>query len=101
MLRHTVYFWLDETLSPEDRAAFEEGMRALFEIPAVSAGTFGKAGATPVRPVTQNTFDYCLALEFASVAEHDAYQIDPGHDVFVERFSPWFREVRVYDVEFS
>jgi len=100
MLRHTVYFWLDETLGAEDRAAFEEGMRALFAIPCVARGSFGTAAATPTRPVTQNTFDYCLALEFDSVSEHDAYQVDPGHDVFVQRFRPWFREVRVYDTEF-
>lgn len=101
MLRHTVYFWLDDSLSADDKASFEKGMRALFEIPSVSGGSVGTAGATPERPVTRNTFHYCLSLEFASVAAHDAYQTDPAHDDFVRRFSPWFREVRVYDVEFS
>jgi len=100
MLRHTVFFWLDETLGEEDKAAFEAGMAALLEIPSVAAGSFGTAAATPERPVTHNTFDYCLALEFDDLASHDAYQVDPGHDEFVERFRPWFREVRVFDTEF-
>ncbi len=100
MVRHNVYFWLDSTLADEQRAAFEDGLRALFRIEAVAAGSFGKAAATPARPVTRNDFDYALVLEFDSVAQHDAYQIHPGHEAFVKAFSPWFREVRVFDTQF-
>ena len=99
MVRHNVYFWLDPALTDEQKASFEEGLRALFEIDAVAAGSFGKAAATPARPVTQNTFDYALVLDFESVEKHDAYQVHPDHVVFVRDFSPWFREVRVFDVE--
>lgn len=100
MVRHNVYFWLDPSLTEEQKASFEEGLRALFQISSVKAGSFGKAAATPERPVTHNTFDYALVLEFDSVALHDAYQIDPEHEVFVKTYSPWFREVRVFDTLF-
>jgi hypothetical protein len=100
MVRHNVYFWLESTLTDEQRASFEEGLRALFEIEVVAAGSFGKPAGTPVRPVTQNSYDYALVLEFEDVAAHDAYQVHPDHDVFVQSFSPWFREVRVYDTQF-
>lgn len=100
MVRHNVYFWLDPSLTDEQKASFEEGLRALFRIDVVAAGSFGKAAATPVRPVTQNTYDYALVLEFGSVEQHDAYQIHPDHEVFVKSFSQWFREVRVYDTQF-
>jgi len=100
MVRHNVYFWLVETLSDEDKAAFEDGMRALFEIDLVSGGNFGTAAATPERPVTHNTFDYALVLEFDSVEKHNGYQVHPDHGVFVDRFSQWFREVRVFDTQF-
>jgi len=100
MVRHNVYFWLDPSLTDEQKTAFEGGLRALFAIDVVAGGSFGKAAATPVRPVTRNTFDYALALEFDSVAQHDAYQVHPDHDVFVKRFSPWFKEVRVFDTQF-
>lgn len=100
MVRHNVYFWLDPALTDEQKASFEGGLRALFRIDVVAAGSFGKAAATPVRPVTRNTFDYALVLEFDSVAAHDAYQVHPEHDVFVKAFSPWFREVRVFDTQF-
>lgn len=100
MVRHNVYFWLDPALTDEQKASFEDGLRALFRIDVVAAGTFGRAAATPVRPVTHNTFDYALVLDFDSVGQHDAYQVHPEHDVFVKSFSPWFREVRVFDTQF-
>lgn len=99
MVTHSVYFWLDPALTSAQRAEFERGMAALFEIDAVSAGRYGKAAATPERPVTQNSFDYALFLDFASVAAHNIYQDHPGHAVFVRNFAPWFREVRVFDAE--
>ena len=100
MVRHNVYFWLDEPLSDDDKVAFEGGLGALFEIDVVSTGSFGRAAETPERPVTHNSFDYALVLEFESVDQHNAYQIHPEHDVFVEKFGPWFKEIRVFDTQF-
>ncbi len=100
MVLHNVYFWLDPSLTDEQKSSFEGGLRALFEIDVVTRGVFGRAAATPVRPVTQNTFDYALVLEFDSVERHDAYQVHPDHDVFVKQFSAWFKEVRIFDTQF-
>ena len=100
MVRHNVYFWLDPSLTDEQKTTFEGGLRALFEIDVVARGSFGKAAATPVRPVTQNTFDYALVLELQSVEQHNAYQVHPDHDVFVKEFGGWFKDVRVYDTQF-
>lgn len=98
MIRHTVYFWLDESLNSAQRTEFEGGLRALFDIDTVVAGHFGKAATTPSRAgVTQNDYDYALFLQFDTIENHDAYQVDPDHDVFVKNFSPWFKTVRVYD----
>ncbi|MEM1441861.1 MAG: Dabb family protein [Verrucomicrobiota bacterium] len=100
MVRHNVYFWLDESLSDEQKLEFEGGLAALGEIDVVQSGTFGKAAGTPERPVTHNTFDYALVLEFESVEQHNAYQVHDDHHVFVDRFGPWFKEVRVFDTQF-
>ncbi len=100
MVRHNVYFWLDPSLTDEQKTSFEGGLRALFVIDVVARGSFGKAAATPVRPVTQNSFDYALVLEFDSVEQHDAYQVHPDHDVFVKQFSASFKEVRIFDTQF-
>ena len=98
---HTVYFWLDESLSAEQKAQFEKGLRALFEIDVVASGRYGIPAGTPERPVTQNTYDYALFLEFASVEDQNAYQVHPDHDVFVKNFAPWFKTVRVYDTAYA
>ena len=57
------------------------------------------AAGTPERPVTNNTYDYALFLDFDSVGDHNAYQDHPDHHVFVEEFSPWFATVKVFDAE--
>ena len=101
MVRHNVFFWLDESLGAEERTSFEGGLRALFEIDVVANGYFGTAADTPVRPVTQNTYDYALFLEFDDVEQHNAYQVHAEDTVFVENFSKWFKEVRVYDTEIA
>ena len=101
MVRHSVYFWLDDSLTSEQKEQFEGGLRALFDIDVVQSGHFGTAAATPERAgVTQNDYCYALFLEFASVEDHNTYQAHPGHDAFVETFSPWFKTVRVLDCEF-
>jgi len=97
MMTHSVFFWLEPSLSPEQRAEFEGGLRALFDIDVVAHGRWGRAAPTPERSVTNNTFDYALILEFDSVEKHDAYQEHPDHGTFVDTFSSWFREVRVFD----
>lgn len=100
MVRHNVYFWLDESLTDEQKMDFEGGLSALFEIDSVSQGSFGKPASTPDRPVTHNTFDYALLLEFDSVEKHNEYQVDDDHQVFVDQFSQWFKEVRIFDTQF-
>lgn len=100
MVRHNVYFWLVPSLNSAQKTSFEEGLRALFRIDVVRSGNFGSSASTPERPVTRNTFDYALVLEFDSVEQHDQYQIHPEHEVFVKNFSSWFQKVRVFDVQF-
>jgi hypothetical protein len=100
MIRHTVYFWLEESLTDEQKTTFEGGLRALFDIDVVVNGQFGKPASTPDREgVTQNDYDYALFLTFDSVEDHNAYQVHADHDVFVEKFAPWFKTVHVHDTQ--
>lgn len=101
MVRHNVFFWLDDSLSDAERSSFEDGLKAMFSIDAIARARFGTAAATPERPVTQNSYDYALFLEFDDVEKHNAYQVHPDHSKFVENFSKWFKEVRVFDTELS
>ena len=101
MVRHSVYFWLDDRLTDEQKQQFEGGLRALFDIDVVRQGNYAAAAPTPERPVTNNTYDYALFLDFDSVEDHNTYQDHPDHDVFVEKFSPWFAKVAVYDADLN
>ncbi|MCF6312641.1 MAG: Dabb family protein [Verrucomicrobiales bacterium] len=101
MIRHSVYFWLDESLDSEQKLRFEGGMRALFDMEVVKNGSYGKAADTPERPVTNNDFDYSLFLEFDSVEDHNTYQTHPDHQVFIDDFSQWFKIVKIFDSELA
>jgi hypothetical protein len=100
MMLHAVYFWLDPDLTEAQHEEFTAGLRALCALDPVARGRIGSPAGTASRPVTDHSFDHALFLEFDSVPKHDEYQVHPGHDEFVRRFSPWFRTVRVYDTEF-
>lgn len=95
-----MYFWLkDDKLNPEDRASFEGGLKALFNIAEVAGGSWGTPADTAVRPVTENSWHYALSMKFASQAEHDVYQDHPEHDVFVDTFKDYWSRVQVMDLE--
>lgn len=101
MVRHSVFFWLDESLSSKQKQEFEGGMRALFDIDVVKAGSYGSAATTPERPVTNNDFDYALFLEFENVEDHNIYQTHPDHQVFIDQCSQWFKTVKIFDTEIA
>jgi len=97
-MEHHVYFWLNEE-GQEKKAAFEAGLEKLLKTPHIGSGSWGKPAATPVRPVTDNSFDYALSLKFESIEEHNAYQVHAEHDVFVEAFKDIWAKALVMDVE--
>ncbi len=76
-------------------------MQAMFDIDVIKHGSYGKPAATPERPVTQNSYDYALFLEFDSVDDHDAYQTHPDHKIFIDSFAKWFKTVKIFDTEIA
>ena len=81
---HNVYFWMTEEARAAHRDDFVAALRELLEIDLIEAGYMGSPAGTEVRPVTDNTFDFAISLHFASQADHDAYQVHPDHDRFVD-----------------
>lgn len=100
MILHSVYFWLDPSLTDSQKASFEAGLRSLIEIDTVHSGRFGGGAATPERSATRNTFDYALILEFKTIDDHNAYQKHPDHHAFANGFAEWFKDHIVYDTQF-
>lgn len=99
-MQHHVYFWLKpEFKTDAERAELEKGLQLCRDSKPVASGGWGKPAATPARPVTDKTWDYSLYLTFASVEDHNAYQIDPDHVVFATEHKHRWEKVVVMDVE--
>ncbi|MEM6910540.1 MAG: Dabb family protein [Verrucomicrobiota bacterium] len=96
-MEHHVYFWLNEE-GQSHSTLFEAALEKLLAIESVSSGTWGRPAATPERPVIDRSWDYGLSLRFESVAAHDAYQVDPLHEEFVESQNARWSKVLVMDL---
>jgi hypothetical protein len=98
-MEHHVYFWLKEDhQNPADRAAFEQGLQGLFDCPLVEGGRWAVPANVALRPVVDQSWDYALSMRFATLADHDAYQIDPGHLAFINTFKDRWAKVLVMDL---
>lgn len=100
MLIHSVYFWLEKTLEPqqiEEFAAALEGLKTIDCAEAVYVGTPSKAVAD--RPVIEKDYDYALVIVFKDVEAHNAYQTDPKHIDFIKKYKPIFNKVQIYDAD--
>ncbi len=99
-MEHHVYFWLKEERRNEaDRKAFEEGLSGLFRLEGIDGGFWAVPAKVMERPVVDQSWDYALTMTFASVEAQDAYQVDPGHHVFIDSFKDWWARVEVRDLE--
>lgn len=99
-MQHNVFFWIkEEHKNTADLAAFEAGLEAVCQTPNITTGGWGKPAATAVRSVTDHSFNYGLYCTFDSLEKHDAYQVHPEHDVFIDGFKHLWERVLVMDVD--
>lgn len=98
-MNHHVYFWLkEEYQNPGSRAIFEHRLAELFQIRCVTGGRWAVPAEVAPRPVIDQSWDYALAMEFANIEGHDAYQVDEIHLEFVAAFKEWWEKVVVHDL---
>lgn len=98
MLVHTVVFWLRKDLSPAQREEFRNvGLESLRPITSVSELHVGTPAPIPPRAVVDASYTFAITAIFKDVAAHDAYQVDPVHKAFVERFKSYWERVQIYD----
>lgn len=96
---HTVYFWLQQPDSAEDRLAFETSLRKFIDqSPYITTQHIGVPAATD-REVIDNTYTYSLLLTFKDKAAQDRYQEEPAHKQFITESSHLWSKVLVYDSE--
>jgi len=99
MLIHTVFFWLKPELTEAQRAEFRRGVETLGTIRTVEKFHVGKPAATEKRPVIDHTFDVGITVICQDTAAERAYQVDPIHLAFIEKFKPFWTRVQVYDFD--
>jgi hypothetical protein len=96
-LAHIVYF----TLKDRSPAAVEKMVAACQKYLTGHPGTLYFAAGTLVpdltRPVNQLDFDVALHVVFDSREAHDAYQVAPRHQQFIDENKPNWEKVRVFD----
>jgi len=93
---HTVFFYLNDDVTAEQKSAFEKGMEKLGSAPTIANYRIGKPAMTP-REIVDNSYGYSWIVEFANSADQDAYQTEPIHLEFIELYKDLWKEVKVYD----
>lgn len=95
---HHVFFWLKNPGNQADRELLMKGLRTLTAIKQVKKLLVGTPARTEQRSVVDSTYDVSELMYFDSVADQDAYQVEPIHKEFIEKYSHLWERVVVYDM---
>ncbi len=96
---HMVFFWLKNPNNENDRKEFEKAMHKFLNSSVYAKNKhFGQPAKTN-RPVIDNSYTYCLKVSFNNLKEHDKYQIEPAHKLFISEASDLWERVLIYDSE--
>jgi hypothetical protein len=99
MLVHTVFFWMKKN-APKGAAkqTLKDALKYL-DTPSVKQIFAGPPAKTEARDVINSTYDVGLTVLFDTVADHDAYQEDAQHQVFIKRNKKNWLRVEVFDFQ--
>lgn len=101
MLQHTVYFYLNDDVTDEERQEFEEGLEGLVSIDEVYKSEIGVPADTPEREVTDHSFGYSIFTWFETMEDYEVYAEHPDHMDFIEQFEGLWADVKVYDTNIT
>lgn len=94
---HTVFFWMNENVTKEQKADFaKNGLGELVKVSSIYKSYFGPAAMTP-REVVDNSYDFALVCHFKNKEDQDKYQVAPIHLKFIEDYKDLWKNVQVYD----
>lgn len=99
MLVHTVFFYFKEGVTEQQIADCMEGAKTLGDIKDAKHYFVGTPADVADRPPLVKDYAFGLTGIFDSIADHDAYQVDPIHTKFIETFKPLWDRVVVYDYD--
>ena len=95
---HHVYFTLKNPNSSKNKQLLKEGLHSLEVIKEVKHQIIGEPAPTFDREVIASDWHVSLVIYFDSVADQDAYQVDPVHQLFISNYSHLWSKVVVYDI---
>ena len=94
---HSVYFWLKNPDSKEDRAKFEASLYQFLKNSKYAKTNFLGIPPKAVREVVDDSFTYNLIVTFESAEAQQSYQEEEAHLVFIEECKNLWEKVVVYD----
>lgn len=94
---HSVLFWLKSPTSSEDRKAFEISLKKFLKDSKYVKSSHVGIPADTNRPVVDNSYTYSLIVSFNSTEDHDLYQVEPAHKLFIEESKNLWERVLIYD----
>jgi quinol monooxygenase YgiN len=96
-LAHNVFFKLKENTPANVQALVAACHTYLNRQPGIVFFAAGPLCAELKREVNDLDWDVGLHLVFVDKAAHDAYQVDPDHQRFIDENKPTWAKVRVFD----
>lgn len=97
-LLHSVLFWLDSGLSPDEIENFKGFFEELRKVPTVKKLQVGVPAATEARGVVDNSFTYSMVATFDTLEDHNFYQEHEYHAKAIENYSKYWTKVVVHDM---
>ncbi|MDH7445566.1 Dabb family protein [Aquimarina sp. 2201CG14-23] len=94
---HTVYIWLKNPNSQEDRELFEKSLDKFLKTSKYAKTNFVGTPAGTDRAVVDNSYTYAIIVTFSSKEEQDLYQKEEAHLLFIKESSPLWNKVQIYD----
>ena len=94
---HTVYFWLHNPDSPDDRQAFEASLRKFLSRSQYAKTNFIGTPPAASREVVDGSFTYSLIVTFESAEAQAQYQKEQPHLDFIAESQHLWKKVIVYD----
>jgi hypothetical protein len=96
-LVHNVFFTLQDASDAAKAKMLQACRRYLTGHPGTVYFACGTLAKDLARPVNDRDFDIGLHIIFESQAAHDAYQVAPRHEQFIEENKGNWKKVRVFD----
>lgn len=94
---HTVYFWLNNPDSEEDKKAFETSLKKFLDNSDYAKTKFIGTPPRASRDVVDGSFTYALIVSFESAEAQQNYQDEAPHKLFIKESEHLWKKVIVYD----